>query len=204
VSIAALPAAILAWVAPVTALAFGLLAVALALFFRDPERHPPRGTDVVVAPADGRVMFAGPASPEQSPGADRWLQVTIFLSVFDVHINRAPTSGRVMRVDHVPGGKRAAFRHDAHRNAHSEVWVDHGGTMVVFRQVVGLLARRIVCRLSAGDEVATGARIGLMKFGSRMDVFLPAGSRLVVVRGDRVRAGETVIAHLAGEREGRP
>jgi phosphatidylserine decarboxylase len=140
-------------------------------------------------------MFAGEARPEEAPpGA--WRQVTIFLSLLDVHINRAPVAGRVTRVDYVPGTFVAAFRPEAYRNEHSEIWLQHDGTPVVARQVVGVLARRIVCRVRAGDELAAGARLGLMKFGSRMDVFTPATAELTVVKGARVRAGETIIARL--------
>jgi phosphatidylserine decarboxylase len=106
-------------------------------------------------------------------------------------------SGRVLRVDYVPGTFLAAFRPEAHGNERSEIWVDSHGTMVVFRQVVGLLARRVLCRVGAGDDLAAGQRIGLMKFGSRMDVFVPTSATVTVKAGDRTRAGETVIAQLA-------
>lgn len=169
--------------------------VAIALFFRDPERSPPAEPGVVVAPADGRVIFAGEARPEEAPpGA--WRQITIFLSVLDVHINRAPVGGIVTKITYVPGSFRPAYRHDAHRNEHTEIWLDADGTTVVARQVVGLLARRIVCRLTDGERIARGARIGLMKFGSRMDVFVPVTALLEIDTGAHVRAGETVIARL--------
>ncbi len=149
----------------------------------------------MLAPADGRVMFAGAATTADAP-AGAWLQVTIFLSVLDVHINRTPVGGRVTRVEYVPGTFRPAYRHDAAKNEHSEIWIDHEGTTVVTRQVVGVLARRVVCRVKAGDELPAGARIGLMKFGSRMDVFLPESASIAVTAGDTVRGGETVIARL--------
>ena len=180
------------------AVAAGLLAlpVLVALFFRDPDRSPPAGRHLVLAPADGRVMHAGPARPDEAPPG-RWLQVTIFLSLFDVHINRTPVAGRVTSVRYVPGSFLPAFRPDSHRNEHSEVRIDHDGVEVVTRQVVGVLARRVVCRVSPGDELAPGTRIGLMKFGSRMDVFVPESAVLCVARGARVRGGETIIAELA-------
>ena len=172
-----------------------LLPVAIALFFRDPERRPSDAAELVLSPADGRVMHAGTArAGEAPPGA--WTQVTIFLSVFDVHINRSPVAGRVTRVDYVPGSFRAAFHQEAHRNEHSEIWMDVAGVPVVVRQVVGVLARRVVCRVKAGDSLEPGARIGLMKFGSRMDVFMPPWAEVAVKTGDRVRAGETIIARL--------
>jgi phosphatidylserine decarboxylase len=117
-----------------------------------------------------------------------------------VHINRTPVAGRVTRVDYVPGTFVPAYRDDARRNEHSEIWIDHDGQTIVARQVVGVLARRVVCRVKRGDELAAGERIGLMKFGSRMDVFVPRSAALTVAAGESVRAGETVIARLtAGE-----
>ena len=197
IALAAVPALVSAWLAPVAVtLALAVLPLLIALFFRDPDRQAPADPSLVLAPADGRVMFAGPARPDEAPpGA--WLQVTIFLSVLDVHINRTPVAGRVTRVEYVPGQYLPAYRHDSHRNEHSEIWIAHDGGVVVTRQVVGLLARRVVCRVKAGDDLAPGARIGLMKFGSRMDVFVPPTATLAVAAGQTVRAGETVIARLS-------
>ena len=197
IALAAVPALVSAWLAPVAVtLALAALPLLIALFFRDPDRQAPADPSLVLAPADGRVMFAGPARPDEAPpGA--WLQVTIFLSVLDVHINRTPVAGRVTRVEYVPGQYLPAYRHDSHRNEHSEIWIAHDGGVVVTRQVVGLLARRVVCRVKAGDDLAPGARIGLMKFGSRMDVFVPPTATLAVAAGQTVRAGETVIARLS-------
>jgi phosphatidylserine decarboxylase len=175
-----------------------LLPVAIALFFRDPERTPPQGLELVLSPADGTVLFAGPGRESETP-AGVWQQITIFLSPLDVHINRAPVSGRVTRVDYRKGSFKPAFHHDAHRNEQSEIWFDHGGQIVVARQVVGALARRVVCRLQVGDQVEAGGRLGLMKFGSRMDVFLTPTAALRVGARERVRAGETVLATLAAE-----
>jgi phosphatidylserine decarboxylase len=196
VAIAAVPAGVSAWFGA-SALTFALLLVpaAVALFFRDPERASPADGHLVLAPADGKVMFAGDARREEAPPGT-WRQVTIFLSVLDVHINRTPVAGVVTRVDYQPGSFLPAYRPEAHRNERSEIWLDHGGTPVVARQVVGVLARRVVCRVKPGDVVAPGARIGLMKFGSRMDVFVPETASLRVGAGDRVRAGVTVIAEL--------
>ncbi len=181
---------------PLTA-ALALLPLAMAAFFRDPERTIPAGHALVLAPADGTVQFAGDAEALGAPPG-QWRQVTIFLSLADVHINRTPVAGRVTRVDYVPGSFLPAYRSDAWRNEHSEIWLESAGTTVVARQVVGVLARRVVCRVKAGESLPAGARIGLMKFGSRMDVFVPTSATLAVRRGDRVTAGETVIARLAG------
>ncbi len=194
--VAALPALIASfWLPAGAALALLALPVAIALFFRDPDRAVPAGAGLVVAPADGRVMHAGQARREEAPPGE-WQQVTIFLSVLDVHINRAPVGGTVTGVTYVPGSFVPAYRHDAHRNEHTEIWFDSAGVAVVARQVVGLLARRVVCRLQPGQHVDRGARIGLMKFGSRMDVFVPMHATLEVSAGARTRAGETVIARL--------
>ncbi len=197
VALAAAPAAVASVVAPTSvAVALLVLPVVVAFFFRDPARRSPPDPHLVLSPADGRVMHAGSARAGEAPPGE-WLQVTIFLSVLDVHINRTPVTGRVTRVEHVPGSFRAAFRPDAHENEHSEIWIEHGAETIVVRQVVGLLARRVVCRLGAGDHVDIGQRIGLMKFGSRMDVFLPLTAALTVAKGDRVVGGVTVIARLA-------
>ena len=171
------------------------LAGFFAYFFRDPERHVPDGANLVVSPADGRVMVAGAAEPDEAPPGD-WVQITIFLSPLDVHINRTPIAGRVTRVEYRPGRFLPAYKPEARENERNELWLDHDGQPVVVRQVVGVLARRIVCRVAEGDDLATGERIGLMKFGSRMDVFLPPSADLRVRVGDRVRAGETVLAVL--------
>jgi len=196
VAVAAVPA-VLAVAFGAAAVGVGLLAVpiATALFFRDPERTSDPDPALVLAPADGRVMHAGDARPAEAPPGT-WRQVTIFLSLFDVHINRTPVSGRVVRVDYVPGTFLPAYRAAAHANERSEIRIDHNGTTIVVRQVVGVLARRVVCRVRPGETLPAGAKIGLMKFGSRMDVFVPPSAVLAVATGATVRAGETVIARL--------
>ena len=178
------------------ALPFVALALFFAFFFRDPDRASPGEDDLVLSPADGRVMIAGPALPDATPpGA--WQQVTIFLSPMNVHVNRIPIGGRVTRVAYTPGKFLPAYREDAgSANERSEIWIDHNGQTIVARQIVGVLARRVVCRAQNGAEVRAGDRFGIMKFGSRMDVFLPPAATLRVRVGDRVRGGETVIAVL--------
>jgi phosphatidylserine decarboxylase len=202
VVIAALPAAVLWWWGwPVAAVASLLLPLAIALFFRDPDRDPSQDPTLVLAPADGRVMYAGPADPTDLPTAPDgqprdWQQVTIFLSVLDVHINRTPVSGRVTQVLYQPGTFLPAYKRESQKNERSEIWFDHNGTPVVARQVVGILARRVVCRLAQGAQVRAGDHLGLMKFGSRMDVFVPTTASLAVAPGELVRAAETVLARL--------
>lgn len=178
------------------AVPFLILAGFFLFFFRDPARQSPEGDDLVLSPADGRVLVAGEALAEGAP-AGTWQQVSIFLSPADVHVNRVPASGTVTRVSYTPGRFLPAYRHDAGTtNERSEIWIDHRGQTIVARQIVGMLARRVVCRARTGDEVRAGDKFGIMKFGSRMDVFLPPGARIRVRVGDRVRAGETVIAVL--------
>ena len=178
------------------AVPFAILAAFFLFFFRDPERHHGAGAESIISPADGRVLVAGDALPEAAP-AGTWKQVSIFLSPMDVHVNRIPASGRVTKVSFTPGKFLAAYRHDAaSTNERSEIWIDHGGQNVVSRQIVGFLARRVVCRAKPGSDVRAGDRYGVMKFGSRMDVFLPMSAEILVKVGDTVRGGETVIAVL--------
>jgi phosphatidylserine decarboxylase len=180
-------------------LAWPLLALSayMALFFRDPQRRCDVETpepDTVLSPADGTVMVAGEPQPGVPPEGD-WQQVSVFLSVVDVHVNRAPYRGEVVETSYRPGRFLAAYRAEsAHRNERSEIRVRDGERTVVFRQIVGVLARRIVTRVAKGDYLGTGQRMGLMKFGSRMDVFLPPECTITVRTGQRVRGGETVIA----------
>ena len=178
------------------ALLFVVLAAFFVFFFRDPERTAPDGGDVVLSPADGRVIVAGPAIPDAAPpGA--WAQISIFLSPMDVHVNRIPVSGRVTKVTYTPGRFLPAYRHEAGRtNERSEIWIDHNGQTIVVRQIVGILARRVVCRAQTGEGVRAGERYGIMKFGSRMDIFLPPTAVIKVQVGLTVRGGETIIAVL--------
>lgn len=180
----------------IAALPFSIVTSVFLFFFRDPERYPPSDPSVVLAPADGRVLVAGKAEAGTAPSGE-WLQIGIFLSLFDVHVNRVPVSGKVTRVDFRRGRALPAYRAEAAgSNESTEIWIDHHGQPVVFRQVVGVLARRVVCRLQPGRDVERGERFGVMKFGSRMDVFVPITTLLCVSVGDRVRGGETVIARL--------
>ena len=183
------------------AVPFAVLGGFLAYFFRDPERVVPQGDGLVVSPADGRVMIAGPSDGRWAPPGE-WAQITIFLSPLDVHINRTPVAGRITRIEYRPGSFLPAYDERSNANELNEIWLDHGGRTIVIRQVVGILARRIVCRVSEGDELTRGERIGLMKFGSRMDVFLPPPAELRVQVGQTVIGGETVLAVLQADRAG--
>jgi phosphatidylserine decarboxylase len=194
IAAALVPAALLAAMRRYT-LAAPLAAIGgfMAFFFRDPERRVPKDPELVVSPADGRVMMAGPSDGRWSPPGS-WKQITIFLSPMDVHVNRTPVDGRVTRVDYRPGKFLPAYKEASNENELNEVWIDHCGRTIVFRQVVGILARRIVCRVAEGQVLERGQRIGLMRFGSRMDVFMPPDATLQVAVGDRVVGGETVLA----------
>jgi phosphatidylserine decarboxylase len=183
------------------ALSFAALGAFFAYFFRDPERLVPLDHNVAVSPADGRVMVAGPADTRWAPPGE-WKQVTIFLSPTDVHVNRSPVDGTVTRIEYRRGKFLPAYDERSNDNELNEVWIDHHGQTMVFRQVVGILARRIVCRIHEGAHVQRGERIGLMKFGSRMDVFVPTSAELMVGVGDRVVGGQTVIAVLRDNRAG--
>ncbi|HEU4544990.1 MAG TPA: phosphatidylserine decarboxylase [Microlunatus sp.] len=179
------------------------LSAYMALFFRDPDRRcdtQEPDPDEVLSPADGMVMVAGEPQAGVAPQGD-WQQVSVFLSVVDVHVNRSPYHGEVVESSYRKGSFLAAYRKEsAHRNERSELWLRDGegptARTVVFRQIVGVLARRIVTRTGPGQVLATGERMGLMKFGSRMDVFLPPECTITVRKGQRVRGGETVIARF--------
>jgi phosphatidylserine decarboxylase len=186
-----------AFISPAAGLAFLILAVLFLFFFRDPDRIVTQEDGAVLAPADGRVLVAGAPTVQDFP-AERWQQISIFLSPLDVHVNRIPIAGTVTKVLYHPGRFLPAYRAEAGDvNEYTEVWVDHAGQAVVVRQLVGVLARRVVCRTTEGAEVQAGERFGVMKFGSRMDVFVPKTARITVKVGERVVAAVTVIAAMA-------
>lgn len=175
-------------VAPFT-LAGALVCVALLLgcvgFFRDPERDSPDDPAALLSPADGRVLHAGPAT------------VSVFLSLFDVHVCRSPVAGVVETVEHTAGRFLAAYKDDAsEHNERVEILICDGERRISFTLVAGLVARRIVCRVRPGDRVEAGQRIGLIRFGSRVDLALPPGVAVPVEQGQRVVAGETVLARF--------
>ena len=189
-------AILLAWTGRLKgALLLGVVAAFMTFFFRDPERAAPAIPGAILAPADGRVMavrttvddpFVGPAQA-----------VSIFLSPLDVHVNRSPLAGLVVDVEYRPGAKLAAYRPEAsEQNERTTIAIQGEAARVVVRQIAGVLARRIVCRVRPGDKLASGERFGLIKFGSRTDLIVPASVRLQVKPGDRVRGGETVVGVL--------
>ena len=168
------------------ALALALSAAALGAFFRDPERSSERPPGAVLSPADGRVV-------EVNDDADG-TQVAIFLSVFNVHVTRAPLGGRLLEWERIAGGYAMAFRPAASHNARHRVFIDASRGKVELSLMAGALARRVVPFVAPPEELTRGQRIALIKFGSRAELRLPAGYSAVVSVGDRVRAGESVIA----------
>ncbi|MCS6989756.1 MAG: phosphatidylserine decarboxylase family protein [Chloroherpetonaceae bacterium] len=173
-------------------LSLGIFAFALQ-FFRDPERSPPSASNVVVAPADGKVVLA--REVEHSAFGGKAQMVSIFMSPFNVHVNRNPISGKVVCVRRIDGQYVAAFADDAgERNERAEILLENDRVKVFFKQIAGYVARRVVCDLKEGDSVVMGERFGMIKFGSRVDLFLPPNVELKVKVGDKTVAGETIIA----------
>jgi phosphatidylserine decarboxylase len=168
------------------ALPFYILAAFCLYFFRDPERQVPDGA-VAVSPADGKVVAIKPE------GATN--RISIFLNVFDVHVNRTPIAGKIACIKYKQGEFLVASKEQAsHSNEQNIITVDGGGSRVVFTQIAGLIARRIVCYKKPGDVVEAGERIGLIKFGSRVDVFLGPEWDITVHAGERVAAGSSILA----------
>jgi phosphatidylserine decarboxylase len=156
-------------------------------FFRDPEREPPPGP-VAVSPADGKIVSIQSVSPALT-------RISIFLNIFDVHVNRSPIAGRITEVRYQPGQFLVASREEASaQNEQNTVVVQDQDTTVTFKQIAGLIARRIICYKKPGDVVTTGERIGLIRFGSRVDVFLGPEWNINVRTGERVKAGASVLA----------
>ena len=187
---------------PLLLLSFGVFA-----FFRDPERVIPQGEDLIVSPADGLVSLIAQVPPPrelQAPdasgapglGAEPVTRISIFMSVFDVHINRAPVGGTVKRVIYIPGKfMNADLDKASEDNERQHILIERpDGRPVGFTQIAGLVARRIVPFVKPGDIIAAGQRVGLIRFGSRVDVYLPAGTDAKVLLGQTVIAGETVLA----------
>ena len=176
----------------------------IATFFRDPVRTTPRGDKLIVAPADGLItMIAKVPPPPELRGPDalsdgEYTRVSIFMSVFDVHINRAPISGRVKRIAYVPGKFINADLDKASEDNERQHLLIEGsdGLMIGFTQIAGLVARRILSFVKEGDIVDAGQRVGLIRFGSRVDVYLPAGTAPRVLLGQRTIGGETVIGAI--------
>jgi len=197
---------IIGW--PMLALSAGVFA-----FFRDPQRVVPQGEDLIVAPADGLVTLISQVPPPrelQGPdghglpglGEEPVTRISIFMSVFDVHINRAPVGGTIRRVVYIPGKfLNADLDKASEENERQHIMIERpDGRVIGFTQIAGLVARRIVPFIKPGDIVAVGQRVGLIRFGSRVDVYLPQGTDPKVLLGQKVIAGETVLAEVGQQR----
>ena len=191
-------AALIGWLtSPLWALPTLLLAAFFLWFFRDPERAIPDEPGALVSPADGKVTDIAPVTWN---GATR-LRISIFLNVFDVHVNRSPIGGIIREVRYQKGKFVNAMNAvSAEQNEQNVVTVEGEDQTVIFKQIAGLLARRIVFTKKVGDRVERGERVGLIKFGSRVDVLLEASASLEVKVGDRVKGGSSVLAHMNAER----
>jgi phosphatidylserine decarboxylase len=182
--------------APFLSLPFFFVTLFLAYFFRDPERKHPAGKNLLLSPADGKILkIERVYEPHFIEGEA--LKVSIFLSLFDVHVTRSPYGGTIPLCWYIPGRFLAAYREEASsRNERNLIGIetDQGKLLVV--QVAGLVARRIVCWIKPGDKIESGERIGMIKFGSCTELYIPSGIKLKVKEGDRVRGGETVLGEL--------
>lgn len=178
------------------AAALSALAIGVLAFFRDPERQGPRGPDLILAPADGRIVDIAPVQ-ESSYMNSEAVRISIFLSLFDVHINRYPVSGSVQHRSYSAGAYEPAWRSSAsHNNERSSTGIRFGGGHLLVNQIAGLAAKRIVNYAEIGDQVEQGQRMGLIRFGSRVDVYMPKGAELAVEVGGRAVGGTTVLARL--------
>jgi phosphatidylserine decarboxylase len=196
--------ALLAW--ETLAWPLGLLTICILAFFRDPQRVTPQSDRAIVAPADGLVTLIQQVQPPRElvvpDGAAPALpdlpvtRISIFMSVFDVHVNRAPIGGTVRRVVYIPGKfVNADLDKASDENERQHIMIERGdGLAIGFTQIAGLVARRIVPFVKPGDMLAAGQRVGLIRFGSRVDVYLPAGTTPQIVMGQKIIAGETVLA----------
>ncbi|MBV1687656.1 phosphatidylserine decarboxylase [Novosphingobium sp. G106] len=187
----------------------GLLVICICAFFRDPQRVTPQGDRFIVAPADGLVTLIQKVPPPRELaiddgsggarlGEEPVTRISIFMSVFDVHINRAPIGGTVRRVIYIPGRfLNADLDKASEENERQHILIERGdGAAIGFTQIAGLVARRIVPFVKPGDMLACGQRVGLIRFGSRVDVYLPEGTESRVVLGQKIIAGETILAEL--------
>ena len=175
----------------IAALVFLLLGLFVLYFFRDPERRIPAEPDVVVSPADGRVVVVTPEDLEGRAGQ----RISIFLSVFDVHVNRAPVAGTIAGLDYRRGSFHGAmFARASEENEQNVIRMATPRGEMVFKQIAGLIARRILFWKKRGETVALGERVGMIRFGSRVDVWLPAAAEIAVRTGDTVRGGSSILA----------
>ena len=190
---------LLFWYSQVYSLAilFLCLTIFIVYFFRDPERTPPPEENAIVSPADGKVIIAEKVYEDNHLQKEA-LKISIFMNVFNVHVNRVPLDGEVIDIDYHPGKFiNASFDKASSENERNELLIrDKKGREILLVQIAGLIARRIVCYLSEGSKVVKGERFGLIRFGSRLDIYLPLEVELNVKVGEKVKAGETMLCSL--------
>jgi len=188
------------WPAFASGTVLAVLTLFVVFFFRDPERTIIDEPNILLSAADGRVVAIDTIQSHPFLGSEA-VRVSVFLSVFDVHVNRVPSNGRINYVKYHPGKFFPAFVDKASdKNERTEIGLTTpSGQRIVFTQIAGIIARRIVCRLKADDEVVAGDRFGMIRFGSRTDIIVPLDTRLLVKKGDRVKGGESVIGYLSGK-----
>ncbi len=187
---------VVALFAPWAAVVPFILTLFMAYFFRDPERHAPAGENIFVSPADGKIILIQNVREDKFLKGDA-IEVSIFMSPLNVHVNRAPCGGTVEAVVHTPGKFFSAFKYEASmQNENIAMLLNTRYGKVLVRQVAGFLARRAVCRVKPGDVLKKGERYGVIKFSSRLDLYLPTDTKIRVKLGDMVKAGETIIGEM--------
>lgn len=175
-----------------------IITIFMVYFFRDPERNIPDKKGIFVAPADGKVILIQRVKEDKYLNRET-IEVSIFMSPFDVHVNRSPCDGKVRSIVYSPGRFLSAYKHEAslkNENITMVLETEYGDIMI--RQVAGFLARRAVCRVNEGEFLKRGDRFGIIKFSSRVDLYLPPNTLIMVEKGDKVRAGETIIGEVKG------
>ncbi len=175
---------------------FLILTLFMFYFFRDPDRVTVTDKNVFYTPADGKIIVITEAEEDEMLH-EKALKISIFMSPLNVHVNRAPCDGVVREVKHYPGKFLSAFKEEASKaNEHITMLLESGHGKIVIKQIAGYVARRAVCRVKPGDRLAQGQRYGIIKFSSRLDIFLPLNTKVKVKLGDKVKAGETVIGMI--------
>ena len=177
----------------------GILSLFTIYFFRDPERKNNDPEKAVLTPADGRILEIQYFKDSDNPLCKPAVKVGVFMSIFSVHVNRVPVSGKISEITYHPGKFISANRDKAStQNEHNRITLETGdGRKIIIVQIAGLIARRIVCWIKEGDEVTSGQRFGLIRFGSKLDIYLPDDTRVIVQSRHKVKAGETILGYLS-------